>query len=87
MSDIETREKRITRLHKDTVKARRQIKIVKSKGHYQLSQQKSLHQYVKQHAMDCGQPRCVMCGNPRKVFGDLTYQEKKLFQNELYNEE
>lgn len=25
----------------------------------------------------CGNSNCVMCGNPRKFFGELTIQEKK----------
>lgn len=87
MSDTETREKRITRIHKDVVKAKRQIKIAKNKSHYEYRNQKSLNHFVKQHAMDCGIPRCPICGNPRKIFGDLTYQEKKLFQSNFYNEE
>ena len=33
-------------------------------------------------AMDCGQPGCMMCGNPRKTHKDrLTAQEKRLFQD------
>jgi hypothetical protein len=35
----------------------------------------------KHHAMDCGQPGCMLCGNPRKVFKERTQQEKKLFQD------
>jgi hypothetical protein len=31
--------------------------------------------------MDCGQPGCVLCGNPRKTFSELTTQEKRLFQD------
>jgi hypothetical protein len=31
--------------------------------------------------MDCGNPKCVLCGNPRKSFKDLTQQEKRLFQD------
>jgi hypothetical protein len=32
--------------------------------------------------MDCGRPRCFMCGNPRKTHKDrLTQQEKRLFQD------
>jgi hypothetical protein len=34
------------------------------------------------HAMDCGQPGCMMCGNPRKTHKDkLTAQEKRMFQD------
>lgn len=44
------------------------------------------HRYAKQNAMDCGQPRCVMCGNPRRTLGELTMQEKKIKEKEItYN--
>jgi hypothetical protein len=31
--------------------------------------------------MNCGNPNCVMCANPRKVFKEKTIQEKRLEQN------
>jgi len=32
--------------------------------------------------MDCGNPGCFLCGNPRKTHKDrLTQQEKRLFQD------
>jgi hypothetical protein len=32
--------------------------------------------------MDCGNPECFLCGNPRKTHKDkLTQQEKRLFQD------
>jgi len=39
------------------------------------------HKFVKHHAMNCGNPKCHMCGNPRKVFNEPTQQEKRLFQD------
>jgi hypothetical protein len=39
------------------------------------------HKFAKRHAMNCGNPNCVMCGNPRKTFKELTQQEKRLFQD------
>lgn len=39
------------------------------------------HKFAKHHAMNCGNPKCVMCGNPRKTFKELTQQEKRLFQD------
>jgi hypothetical protein len=39
------------------------------------------HKFAKRHAMNCGNPDCVMCGNPRKTFNELTAQEKRLFQD------
>ena len=31
--------------------------------------------------MNCGNPKCVMCANPRKTFKELTQQEKRLYQD------
>jgi hypothetical protein len=31
--------------------------------------------------MNCGNPKCVMCSNPRKTLKELTQQEKRLFQD------
>ena len=39
------------------------------------------HKFAKHHAMNCGNPKCVMCGNPRKTFKELTQQVKRLFQD------
>jgi hypothetical protein len=39
------------------------------------------HKFAKHHAMNCGNPKCVMCGNPRRTFKELTPQEKRLFQD------
>ena len=37
---------------------------------------------AKHHALDCGNPECFLCGNPRKTHKDkLTQQEKRLFQD------
>lgn len=44
------------------------------------------HRYNKHHAMDCGNPKCVMCSNPRKIFSELTIQEQRMFQEKLQDE-
>jgi hypothetical protein len=31
--------------------------------------------------MDCGQPGCLLCGNPRKIFKEKTTQEKRMLQD------
>jgi hypothetical protein len=66
----------------DETAINRQVKIAKKHG---LTEQdraiKEPHRMVKHHAMDCGQPGCVLCGNPRKLFNQLTTQEKRLFQD------
>lgn len=41
----------------------------------------SSHRYHKKSATTCGDSNCVMCGNPRKFFKELTMQEKRLIQD------
>jgi hypothetical protein len=72
-----------SRRYKDELAVKKQLKIAKSHG---LSEKdkavKEPHRLAKHHAMDCGQPGCMMCGNPRKTHKDkLTAQEKRLFQD------
>lgn len=70
------------RRHKTDVAIARQVKIAKAHG---LSAKdlavKQPHRMAKHHAMDCGSPGCMMCGNPRKIFKEVTAQEKRLFQD------
>jgi hypothetical protein len=62
---------------KDENAVKRQTKIAKEYG----VPVKEPHKFAKRHAMNCGNPNCVMCGNPRKTFKELTQQEKRLFQD------
>lgn len=75
MSDDTTKVKRSKRFLKDESKAKRQYKIAKEYG--LLDKNKTPHFYVKKHAMNCGNPGCVMCSNPRKTYGHKTFQELK----------
>lgn len=83
MSDTQDKVKNSTRRHRDETVVKKQAKIAKSHG--LTSQDKVLkepHRLVKRHAMDCGHPNCMMCGNPRHLHKDgLTVQEHKLFQD------
>jgi hypothetical protein len=38
------------------------------------------HRLSKVAALNCGNPNCIMCSNPRKVWGELTIQEKRHLQ-------
>lgn len=71
------------RRHRDEVAVKRQVRIAKE--HHLTEPGKFLenaHKYHKKHAMDCGNPQCYLCGNPRKTHKDkLTQQEKRLFQD------
>lgn len=88
MSDDTTKEKRSKRLHDDETKIKKQLKIAKQHGiGFYDSDIKQPHRLVKRHAMDCGNPDCHMCGNPRKLHKDkLTFQEKSFYQEKLYND-
>jgi hypothetical protein len=67
------------RRHKNDVAVARQVKIAKTYGLDHMV--KEPHRLSKHHALNCGNPKCVMCGNPRKTFKELTHQEKRLFQD------
>lgn len=68
---------------KDENAIRKQAKIAKQHGAvFNDKVTKQPHRLAKHHAMDCGNPECYMCGNPRKTHKDkLTAQEKRLFQD------
>ena len=71
------------RRHKTDVAISRQVKIAKQHGLTNRDKSvKEPHRMAKHHAMDCGNPHCYLCGNPRKTHKDrLTQQEKRLFQD------
>lgn len=77
MSTEEDKFKHSKRLQKDENAVKKQIKIAREFG-VPVTEP---HKFAKHHAMNCGNPKCVMCGNPRKTFKELTQQEKRLFQD------
>ena len=77
MSTEDDKFKHSKRLLKDKTAVDKQVKIAKAHG----ITVKEPHKFAKHHAMNCGNPKCVMCGNPRKTFNELTQQEKRLFQD------
>jgi hypothetical protein len=83
MSTEEDKFKKSKRIQKEENAVKKQVKIAKAHG---LSEKdkaiKEPHRLAKHHAMDCGNPECYLCGNPRKTHKDkLTAQEKRLFQD------
>jgi hypothetical protein len=79
MSKDEDKFKHSKRLQKDENAIKKQVKIAKSHG---LTKADPIvaepHRLAKHHAMDCGNPDCYLCGNPRKTHKDkLTIQERK----------
>lgn len=78
MSTEQDKFKHSKRLLKDENAVKKQVKIAKEFG----IPVKEPHKFAKHHAMDCGNPGCYLCGNPRHIHKDgLTTQEKRLFQD------
>lgn len=76
MSDFLDKFKNSKRRHNDEAAIKRQIKIAKE---YNFPV-KDAGRFSKMHATNCGRPNCVMCGNPRKFFSELTVQEQRFNQ-------
>ena len=82
MSTAEDKFKHSKRLLKDDNAIKKQVKIAKAHGLTNKDKAiKEPHRMAKHHAMDCGQPGCVLCGNPRKIFKEKTMQEKRFLQD------
>lgn len=83
MSDDQSKIKHSKRLHKESTAIAKQVNIAKSHG----MDVKEPHKFAKHHATNCGQPNCVMCANPRKVWKEDTIQERRFNQKEIINGE
>lgn len=80
MSNPDQKEKRTKRLQKEENAIRKQSKIALQYGADRKEVESEPHRFAKHHAMDCGDPDCHMCGNPRKFFKEPTKQEKSFEQ-------
>jgi hypothetical protein len=76
MSTEEDKFKKSKRLQKDENAVKKQTKIAKSAGS-DISQP---HRFAKHHAMDCGNPQCLLCSR-EKVFKEPTITQKRFDQN------
>lgn len=76
-----------TRIHKTESKVKRQVDIAKTHGYTDGDKVvKEPHRLAKRKAMDCGNPNCVMCGNPRKFWNERTKQEESFIQTEGWDD-
>ena len=82
MSHEEAKILHSKRIHQKDTKIKRQVKIAKEYG-VPVTEP---HKLAKKHALNCGNPDCVMCMNPRKAFNEPTMQEKKFFQTEKWDD-
>lgn len=85
MSNDASKFKGSRRRYKTDVAIAKQVKIARSNSGNQTVIDQP-HRLAKHHAMDCGDPGCCLCGNPRrnkmfKTKDRLTQQEKRLFQD------
>jgi len=77
MGKAEDKIKNSQRRHRDDAAVNRQVKIAKTFG-VPVAEP---HKLAKHHALNCGDPKCTMCANPRKMFNEPTQQERRLFQD------
>ena len=82
MSHEEDKIKHSKRLHQEEAAIAKQVKIAKSHG----MEVKEPHKLAKHHALNCGQPNCMLCASPRKVTGEKTKQEQSFEQTEKWND-
>jgi len=84
MSSVEDKTKKSKRIQKDENAVKKQTKIAKSHG----IDVKEPHKFHKHHALDCGNPECGMCGNPRHIYkNSRTIQEKSFDQTKTWLDE
>lgn len=77
MSKDADKLKNSKRRQQDENAINKQVKIAKA---YNIPVEEP-HKLAKHHATNCGNPKCIMCANPRKTFKELTQQERRLFQD------
>jgi len=82
MSDSLDKFKNSRRRLQDENAIKKQTKIAKEHG-VNIDEP---HKYAKHHALNCGDPKCSLCSNPRhsgytKGQEKLTAQERRLFQD------
>ena len=69
-----SKEKRQKRFQQKNRHIERQFGIAKTNNHHYYNDNNK-HRLHKMRAMDCGNPNCYMCGNPRKFFKERSRQE------------
>lgn len=79
MSNPEQKELRSKRLHKEESAIKKQQKIAIQHGATRLEVEREPHRFAKHHSMDCGNPECVMCGNPRHIHKHGETKQEKSF--------
>lgn len=76
MSD--DRNKKASRLQRTANAIKKQIRIAKNSWNSEHLL-KQPHRFAKRHALDCGNPKCLVC-HSEKVFRKPTMQERKFIE-------
>jgi hypothetical protein len=79
MSNEQDKFKHSKRLYRDETAIAKQTRIAKEYG----IDVREPNRFNKHHPTNCGNPKCVMCANPRKVFKEKTVKEKSFEQKGL----
>ena len=83
MSTEADKLKHSKRLLKDDNAINKQLKIAKASGNPKYI--KEPHRLAKHHAMDCGNPQCPACSNPRRLYNEKTIQEQRFDQTSKWS--
>ena len=90
MSDQDSREKRSKRFHDDETKVKKHSRVYnqlfKGMDEHRQAYIRQPHRLHKHTGMNCGNHNCVMCGNPRKIFHEVTKQEQSFYQDKLWSD-
>ena len=75
--DEQAKVKHSKRIQQKENYVKKETKIAKQLG----IEEKQPHRFAKHSPANCGNPKCVLCANPRKTFKELTIQEQRFYQD------
>ena len=80
MFDPIEHRRRTKRIQQKDRHIKRQCNILKQNtpDHWQLNEP---HRFAKKHSLNCGNPNCIFCMNPRKGFKEKTIQERRFYDS------
>lgn len=89
--DEESKLKHSKRIHQKENRIKQQLQLAKNYAYHKLGSGMEKwrylsqpHRALKHNIFNCGDPKCYMCGNPRKFFKEKTMQEKRFEQRKLH---
>jgi hypothetical protein len=80
---LNDKSKHQERIQQKENKIKKQLKIAKA---FSIPC-KEPHKLLKRSVLSCGDPKCFLCANPRRVWNEKTIQEQKFEQTEKWKED